>query len=194
MNGNLTTPSDRDPLGLSGLPELGPNEDRWSRIRAALKTAHASGDSEEATDSAPRLWPVALAAALALAISLPWLVPLQTGLPGIEHTAEEVAQDTTGSTASNPAEATETPSDLVRLQRQSQLLAAALRASQQYQPALSGEAAIYAVELEDTIARMDQALAEDPDSATLWRGRVGLMTDLLAVYRNDGSPDEPMMI
>ena len=179
---------------LSELPELAPHEDRWSQIRDALETSAPAQKPVSRSGQSPRWWPVALAAALALAVSLPWMMSSQNPDGDFLQTGPGIAQDNSQHPENRPGNADTGNSDLLVLQRQSQVLAAALRASQQYQSSLSGEAAIYAVELEDTIARMDQALAENPDSPTLWRGRVGLMTDLLAIYSSDDGTNQPMMI
>ena len=191
MNQQSPNNNDRDPLGLSALPEMAPDEDRWAQIRAGLETSPSSAGADE--DAGQRLWPLALAAALGLAISLPWLLPSDP-VGGNDLPDSRLAQQAAEPTGTVIPAMTHGSVDLDDLQRQSRILAAALRASRQYDAALSGEAAIYAVELEDTIAQMDQALAENPESRTLWRGRVGLMTDLLAVYRKGDTVTDSLMI
>lgn len=204
---------ERDPLGLRGLPRVKPPEDDgWEQIRAALLTVReerragrlsaTTADPGSVSQPASARWtrPLgwALAASLVLAIGVfgvrqqaPTTSPAPDRLAAEETNADSeiktpVGPGDTPLTPAEPATSAMTMDSLVSL---SQRLERRIREVRAASGPLSGEAAIYVAEIEDTIARVDGALSGDPDSVDLWGQRVNLLLDLQAIYLHHWESD-----
>ena len=159
-----------DPLNLRSLPLVSPPEDGWPDVRDALQRQARYRRARRYGMGA-----FALAASLTLAVGL---FLLQTG-PGPEptHQGAPAVADAQDSNATP----FQTVDSLIAL---SQQMESRLRVARRQVGTLPTDALIYQVELEDTIALVDEELSMDPKSRALWSQRVNLLLDLDQLYQN----------
>jgi len=154
----------RDPFGVTRLPEPQPPEDAWPHIQAALRRYQRT-----------RRWSYGLAAAavVTLAIGIYWQLP-KTPAPSATD-ASKVAEISKATSAQE----TDSLESLISL---SQKLERKLRARRAELGVVPAQALIYQVELEDLVSEIDTAINQKPQSRELWSQRVNLLLDLNQLY------------
>jgi hypothetical protein len=159
-----------DPLNLRSLPLVPPPEDGWPDVREALER-----QAQHRRTRRNGIAGLALAASLTLAVGLflvragPVPDPEFHGAPAVADAADDAKQPF------------QSVASLIAL---SQQMEARLRVARSQVGTLPTEALIYQVELEDTIALVDEELSMDPKSRALWSQRVNLLLDLDRLYQN----------
>jgi len=159
-----------DPLNLRSLPLVSPPEDGWPAVRAALE--QRSGRQRTLRIGG---------AVLAVAASVSLAVGLFLAQPASDPEAVPVAAADTAADRAPPTNPAKNADSLIAL---SQQLEARLRTARHERGSLPTATLIYAVELEDTIAMVDDELSRNPASADLWSQRVNLLLDLGQLYSN----------
>jgi len=169
-----------DPLNLRSLSPVVPARDGWTEVKAALEQHARRRRALRYTAGA-----FALAASVTLAVGL----FLQTPAPSGNN-----ATPTGEVAALTPVEQPDSPVLTVEaLIALSQQLESRLRIARSEVGALPTESLIYRVELEDTIALVDEELSQSPDSRALWSQRVNLLLDLDQLYQNQLRRDYQQM-
>ena len=168
---------------LRALPLQAPERSAWSEIAATLQTP--------ATTTRRRArWPIAVAAAVALAFAAlfathrvqPSNTTVATIAPPAASGVENAANGTNVKNAdrAKPADAT---LRLVRLQNRSQALERWLDETDRAAAPMGGQDLAAAAEIEDMIGLVDVQLEAAPHDSEvlLWRRRVALLEDLTAL-------------
>ena len=164
---------EQDPLGLSKLPMLTPDEDGWPAIEQALKE-HQQGRRRRRVVGG---W-LAAAASLVLVVSL----ASKFSGPGPAETMQPVTESVATQTAGTASEGSK--STVESLIAMSQILEQQLRGLRDDSGSMPADSAVYVAELEDLVAQVDSELSYSPDSINLWGQRVNLMLDLAQIYQH----------
>lgn len=167
--------NDRDPLGLSELPLLEPQQDGWTHIRAALEQQQSA---LAPTRSRKPVIAWATAASIALAVVV---------FMGLKDTSDDQRDTPTLAqhSASEPSPTLAKPAatDIDTLIQLSQGLENRLINLREQTAFLPARSALFVAELEDTIAQVDHALSDNPQALDLWAQRVNLLLDLELLYQ-----------
>jgi len=166
---------EKDPLNLTGLPEISPPADDWPVIEAALRQHNKRRRMVRLTGST-----LAVAAVLVLAIGVFVYRPVATLSNSAATEQMQIVQ--AESSSSNKASQSRTVDSWIAL---SQQLETNLRRVRSQVGVLPASTVIYQVELEDLVVQVDDELSMRPGSVDLWSKRVNLLLDLSQLYQNE---------